>query len=99
MKNEVGTSRIGSFEFDGPDMSLMKTHGSIGTRSKTWLRWTNTVRSIRNLNWAEEFARIHWERSMSGKKNLIFPSVARIGIHSAKTGFWSLNRVQNLFRV
>ena len=36
---------------------------------------------------------------MSGKKNLIFPSVARIGIHSAKTGFWSLNRVQNLFRV
>ena len=99
MKREVGTPRIGSFEFVGQGMSQMKTHGSIGTQSRTWLRWTNIVRSILNSNWAEEFARIHWEKSMSRKKKLIFSSVARIGIHSAKTGFWSLNRVQNLFRV
>ena len=77
----------------------MKIHGSIGTRSKTWLRWTSIVRSIQNLNWAEEYARIHWKRSSSRKENLVFPSVARIWIHSAKTGFWSLNRVQNLCRV
>ena len=96
MKKEVGTSRIGSFEFDGLDMSLMKIHGSIGTRSKTWLRWIRIVRSIQNLNWDEEYARIHWKRSSSRKENLVFQSVARIWIHSEETGFWALNRVQNL---
>ena len=80
-------------------MSQMKTRGSIGTRSKTWPLWTNIVKIIRNSNWAEEYARIHWKRSSSGKENLVFSSVARIWIHYAKTGFWALNRVQNLFRV
>ena len=74
----------------------MKTHGSTGTRSKTWPHWTSIVKIIRNSNWAEEYATINWKRWISRKENLIFPSVERIWIHSAKTRFWSLNRVQNL---
>ena len=58
-------------------MSQMKIHSSIGTRSKTWLRWTNIVKSIQNLNWVEEYTRIHRKRLISRKK-IYFPKCCKI---------------------
>ena len=102
MKNEVGTSRIRSFEFDGPDMSPMKIHGLIGTRSKTW---TNIVRSIRIFNWAEDDSRIHWKRLISRKRILFSQVLQEFGYTLRKLGFGHeivckpLKGVKNLFLV
>jgi len=47
-------------EFDGLDMSQMKTFGSIKMRSKTWLPWTLYSQNILNSNWVQGYARNDW---------------------------------------
>ena len=42
-----------------------------------------------NTNLIEDYAKNDWERSISEKENLIFPSVARPWTYSAKTRFLS----------
>ena len=51
----------------------------------SWLNW-NAVKIIRNSNWAEEYARIHWKRSILGKRILFSQVLQEFGYNLRKLG-------------